>query len=59
VRPDDGDPFNAGWNAALDVALRRVKKLPTEKVAEDGLRVLVSKPDVLEILRDPQLGLND
>lgn len=52
MRVDDGDPFNAGWNAALNEALRRVKELKSEKVADDGVRVLIGKPEVLKILRE-------
>lgn len=52
MRPDDGDPFNAGWNAALNEALRQIKLLPMEKVADDGQRILIGKPEVLKILRE-------
>lgn len=48
----EDDAFNAGWNAALNEALRRVKELPQEGIADDGIRVLIGKPEVLNILRD-------
>lgn len=51
MRVED-DAFNTGWNAALSEALRRVKELPQEGVSSDGLRVLIGKPEVLQILRD-------
>lgn len=50
-RVDDGDPFNAGWNACLDELIEVVKKIPTEKVADDGIRVLIAKCDVLDLAR--------
>jgi hypothetical protein len=48
---DDGDPFNAGWNAALDELIEIVKKMPAEKVADDGVRALIAKTDVLDLAR--------
>lgn len=51
MRPSDDD-FNSGWNAALAEAERRVKRLPIEKVADDGVRVLVGKPEVLAAIRE-------
>lgn len=47
--PDDGNPFNAGWNAALDEAIERIKKLPA--TTSDGVIALIAKVDVLKLLR--------
>jgi hypothetical protein len=49
-RIDDGDPFNAGWNAALEEADKRVRKMPTEAVKDH--RTLIAKADVLGLLND-------
>ena len=54
MRTDDADPFNAGWNAALNEALKQIKELPKEAVAQDRVTILISKPDVLNILRKCQ-----
>src|SRR5215469_751076 len=52
MRPDDGDAFNAGWNAALTEALRRIKMILMKKVADDGVRVPIGKEVVLQTIRE-------
>jgi hypothetical protein len=51
-RVDDGDPFTAGWNAALDETIERIKKWPTMTFSAAPVTlVMIAKADVLSILR--------
>jgi hypothetical protein len=50
-RPDDGDPFNAGWEACRLEIVERVRKMEMQALDRDERTILIAKCDVLALLK--------
>ena len=50
-RADDGNPFNAGWEACRLEIVERVRKMEMVALDTDERTILIAKCDVLELLK--------